>query len=202
MIIADNREGIDHPFEETTLPAGDYVVETDTDHPGFLVERKSFSDFVGSYRSGKMFTQIEMIQSQDHIPILLLEGSRSPAIRHANASRGEIRRALTSILVKSDLRMIRAANPRESVDIIMDLDDWIGGESGGHSVREVEKVSAEDRPQYIVEGLPGVGPKTAGNLLAHFTSVRAVMTASIDELQNVPGVGPKTAEKITAAVTR
>jgi Fanconi anemia group M protein len=54
--------------------------------------------------------------------------------------------------------------------------------------------------QYLIEGLPSVGPKTAQALLAHFGSPRAVFTATEDELQKVVGLGKKTATTILAAL--
>jgi Fanconi anemia group M protein len=50
--------------------------------------------------------------------------------------------------------------------------------------------------QYMVEGLPGVGPGRARALVEHFGSVRAVLTASAAELAKAPGMGAKTAQKI------
>lgn len=44
--------------------------------------------------------------------------------------------------------------------------------------------------------IPGVGPATAKALLAHFRSVGAVRTASVDELTNVKGIGKTAAETI------
>jgi fanconi anemia group M protein len=45
--------------------------------------------------------------------------------------------------------------------------------------------------QYLVEGLPSVGPKTAQILLAHFGSPHAVFTATEEELLKVAGLGKR-----------
>ena len=50
--------------------------------------------------------------------------------------------------------------------------------------------------QYIVEGLPAIGPKAAHNLLKHFRTVSGVFSASEEELCEVPGIGKKTASRI------
>ena len=50
--------------------------------------------------------------------------------------------------------------------------------------------------QFAIEGLPGCGPGTARKLLAHFGSVQAVLSASVDQLCEVKGVGRKTADQI------
>lgn len=49
------------------------------------------------------------------------------------------------------------------------------------------------------EGLPGVGPKLAGRILAYRQSIGAFH--SLDELQAVKGIGSKTFERIRPLVT-
>jgi len=57
------------------------------------------------------------------------------------------------------------------------------------------------RQEYIVSSIGGgVGPTMAEALLKHFGSVRAVMTAPIDELVKVDGIGKTTAENIREIV--
>lgn len=46
--------------------------------------------------------------------------------------------------------------------------------------------------QYLVEGLPGIGPGAARKLLAHFGSAGELFTASPESLRRVDGIGPKT----------
>jgi ERCC4-type nuclease len=52
---------------------------------------------------------------------------------------------------------------------------------------------------YLVEGLPGVGPRRARQLLEHFGSPAAVMCASAAERARAPGIGKKSAERIWRA---
>lgn len=54
--------------------------------------------------------------------------------------------------------------------------------------------------QYLVEGLPGVGPETARKLVSHFGTPRGVFAASPLQLRDCKGIGPKTAESIGAAL--
>ena len=51
-----------------------------------------------------------------------------------------------------------------------------------------------------LENLPGIGPKTAKLLWAHFQSLDAIYAASVDELARLPGFGPKKARKIFSAL--
>ena len=56
------------------------------------------------------------------------------------------------------------------------------------------------RRSFLLQGLPGVGPALAARLLSQLGSVRGVMTADIDRLQQVHGVGPKKATRILELV--
>ena len=47
-----------------------------------------------------------------------------------------------------------------------------------------------------LDAITGIGPKRKQKLLKHFGSVRAIRTASIEELCQVPGINPKIAETI------
>ncbi len=48
--------------------------------------------------------------------------------------------------------------------------------------------------------MPEIGPVVAKNLLKHFGTVAAVMSASREELMAVELVGPKTADRIREVV--
>jgi len=51
-----------------------------------------------------------------------------------------------------------------------------------------------------LDDIPGLGPKKAAALLAHFGSVRSIRAASTDELQEVPGIGPTVATTVHEAL--
>nr|MCR5783323.1 helix-hairpin-helix domain-containing protein [Clostridia bacterium] len=44
--------------------------------------------------------------------------------------------------------------------------------------------------------IPGIGKKTATDLLKHFKTLKAVREATVEELKAVEGIGAKTAESI------
>lgn len=200
-IVADSREPDKHPFDTEELPAGDYVV-TGPDS-GIIIERKEWTDLVGSLRSGKIYQQLRMCKEQDYRVVLLIEGDRRDAIRYANSSNYELRRFITSLVANSpEIELLYSKDYNETINIVEDLEEWLGDDSEHtHSVREAEKVPFSKRPQYVIEGLPGVGPKTAQLLLEEFETVENVITASKGELQRVEGIGPKTSAKIRDACT-
>jgi fanconi anemia group M protein len=68
------------------------------------------------------------------------------------------------------------------------------------SLREPKPLVEQLYAAYLVEGLPGVGPRRARLLLAHFGTPAAVMCASPEELAQVPGIGKKSALRIWQVV--
>lgn len=202
-VVGDSREP-NHPFEQEELPCGDYVITGTKD--SVIIERKEWTDLISSMRSGSLYQQLRMCREQDdYRVVLLIEGSRSNALRYANAKNYEIRRFLSSFVAKSpDVNLVFTRDFDETCDLVEDIDDWLNpdNEDRVHSVRPTEKVPEEKRPQFIVEGLPSVGPQTADAILSEFDNVQQVFTASKEDLQEVDGIGPKTAEKIREAICR
>lgn len=54
-----------------TLEVGDYILS-----PLICVERKSIQDLFGSFASGRLFHQVEMMSRYYRIPVLLIEFSQ------------------------------------------------------------------------------------------------------------------------------
>ena len=57
-----------------------------------------------------------------------------------------------------------------------------------------------EQQQFIIESLPNIGPVTAKKLLEKFGTVKAVLNASSDELQEVEGIGLKTAKNLVKVI--
>ena len=65
----------------------------------------------------------------------------------------------------------------------------------GHKGKQPDIIS-----QFLVEGLPGIGPSAAKNLLATFGSAAAIFQAPVSELIKTQGIGVKKAEEIRKAL--
>lgn len=48
-----------------------------------------------------------------------------------------------------------------------------------------------DKKAFVLEGIPGVSPKIARELLSHFGSVKEIVNATEKELLQVKGLGKK-----------
>lgn len=64
-----------------TLEVGDYILS-----PSICVERKSIQDLFGSFASGRLFHQVEMMSRYYRIPVLLIEFSQDKSFSFLSAS--------------------------------------------------------------------------------------------------------------------
>lgn len=64
------------------------------------------------------------------------------------------------------------------------------------ALRGAKPKDRSSQAQYLVEGLPGIGPAAAKKLLAHFGSPAKVLLATPDELTQVKGIGAKMAATV------
>ena len=165
-----------------------------------LFERKTLSDLVASIRDGRLLGQACRLASAPHAAIMILEGTGPFS---SGMNRKAIQGALITITVRLGIPLLRSMGPEETAFLM-----W-------RSARQIRSISARPitrsrkgkRPTgkrkiqlEILQGLPRVGPHRARRLLRSFGSVRAVTSASLDELSRVPGIGKGTAGAIRWAV--
>ena len=172
------------------LPYGDYQFND------FLtIERKTARDFLISIIDLRLFRQVANLKRYCPASLLLIEGD--PYSTDLQFDHHAIRGALLSIQVAWQLPLHFSASVQESCDIMSDIARQAQTFSegiplrGGYRPRRIKS-----RQLYILQGLPGVGPKLAKRLLDTFHSVAAVMAATEAELQGVEGVGRSKAEDI------
>lgn len=77
----------------------------------------------------------------------------------------------------------------------MNVTDWNTdpGALPRHGYRRKGKAAVQS---YVLQGIPTVGPARARELIRHFGSVSAVMTADEEVLRAVDGIGARTARVI------
>ncbi|AGN01070.1 Hef nuclease [Salinarchaeum sp. Harcht-Bsk1] len=181
-----------------TLAVGDYVCSDRV-----AVERKTVEDFLDTLLGGdrSLFEQAGDLTRHYERSVVILEGEGVYERRdvHPNAIRG----ALTSLAVDYGLSIMHSDDPDETVELLA----TIAGREQADRDREVsvhgEKQSKTlgEQQEYVVASIAEIGPVTARALLAHFGSVRDVMTADEEELLEVDGVGQVTVERILEVVT-
>jgi len=181
---------------ECVLVAGDYRIGN-----RILVERKTWLDFAQSIVDGRLFRQAARLRKACELPLLLVEGNREipiPVDIHPHAVRG----AISSIALQWQIPVIFSNDPEDSALLLHLIAQQETKSPGLISFRPGSRLKrAEKQRLRVLQGLPSVGPKLAGALLARFHSVERVMTASAEELQEVDGIGKTKAGKIRSVLT-
>ncbi|WP_052465122.1 ERCC4 domain-containing protein [Geoalkalibacter subterraneus] len=185
-----SREDVSLSYRD--LEAADFIVGE-----GVGVERKEAVDFVNSLiRDKRLFEQVRYLKSSFDRAIIMIEGdifaTRSKI--HPNALVG----ALSYLVALENIQIIPVPSVRHSAQMIYTLAKHLQTGLGYEIPLRGAKPKAPDTAcQFLLEGLPGVGPLAAARLLEHFGSPREVFAATQKDLTEVSGLGKKTAERIS-----
>jgi ERCC4-type nuclease len=176
------------------LPSADYVLSDDV-----AVERKTASDFVASILDRRLFGQTMRMRVLFSRAIVIIEGdlAQVPHAIDIEALRG----ALAFLTVREGITVLQLRDSSETAAMLRIMARHAQERAGQPvSLREPRPQIEELYAAYLVEGLPGIGPRRARMLLAHFGSPAAIMCAPAEELARVPGIGKKSAQRIWQAV--
>ena len=176
--------------EVTQLDVGDYADPDGKIH----IERKSAEDFTASIIDRRLFTQVRLAAEREANLVFLIEGDPFGVQR---ISPEAVAGAISYLAVVESIPVVMVSNPRESAMMIKTLirhaTDGLGYEI---NLMPPKPKTVIDQRLFVFSSLPGVGEKTAQELLQHFGSVRSMMAATEADLQAVPGIGKKMAQKI------
>jgi len=194
-IIVDYREknslvaselmnmGFEVQFRE--LKVADYLVNN------VAIERKTVSDFVNSIINKRIIRQLEEMQQYED-KLLLIEGideqelysddlDKESRMIHPNAIRG----FLLSVTIKHKIPIILTKNYEDTAKYLAVLARKKEKESSLNVTKK--SLNKKERLQFILEGFPGIGPKTAKKLLEKFKTLKNISNASIEELTELIG---------------
>ncbi len=183
-----------------TLEVGDYIL---SERVG--VERKTVEDFLSSLidrsQGRDLFAQMSELSRNFEKPVLILEGQGLYTARRINPN--AVRGMLASISIDFGIPIISTINPEDTAALLY----IIAKREQFDEKREINlhsgktSLTLKEQQEYLVSAFPGVGLTAAKNLLRHFGSIEAIMTASAEELMKVEKIGRKTAKKIREVVT-
>jgi ERCC4-type nuclease len=158
--------------EVRRLDVCDYVV---SDRCG--VERKDVSDFLGSMKDSRLFSQAKDMAEAYEKPVLILEGWMSRAFRRSRMRPASVYGALASLTLDLGLSIIPTEDP-EATSVLL------------HRLAYREQVKDErplqlrsvrrDMPPhmqqvFLLSGLPQIGTTLAEELLSRFDTPYRVM---------------------------
>ncbi|MDA4121829.1 MAG: helix-hairpin-helix domain-containing protein [Thaumarchaeota archaeon] len=200
------------PSERRELKVGDYFcgeISADGAYVGVPVERKEIGDYIRSMNDGRREEQLYAMSHGFPLSYVVTIGSPSRALRGSRVTVNAYVSSLVGCSLKrapdgknGQVVTVNLESEGEFVLFLKYLDEKVK-EGSFERVPVMQKRSwkPEELLVYVVSSLPGIGLKTAGNLLSHFGSVRGVMNASMEQLMEVDGVGRKRAEEIHGVLT-
>jgi Fanconi anemia group M protein len=164
-------------FEQ--LEIGDYLIE-DT-----IIERKTFSDFIGSIINKRLVGQLTNLKKYPKY-FLILEGfdyNYQKFNIHENAIRG----MLISIATEFKIPIIFSEGFEDTAKFLILTAKKYEKPKSENSLRQSKTLkSLEEQKQFILEGFPGIGPTLAKNLLKKFSTLKNIFNAGEDELKETP----------------
>jgi len=198
-ITVDNREknslvvselyalGFDIEFKQ--LPVADYIINN------IAIERKTILDLQTSIINKRIIRQLKELQ-QYPAYALLIEGLdyHDPynGIIHANAYRG----FLLSTAIEYNIPLIFTYNEEDTAQYLQVLAKK--KKSPEPSIRATKiLLTPKEQQQFILEGFPNIGPKSAKKLLKKFKSIKKIINASKKDLTSVLGKKAEEFYKLT-----
>ena len=170
-------------IEFKNLKVADYIIG------GVAVERKTISDFVSSMINKRLLNQLEEL-GQYSKRLLIIEGideqelytdSKDWTGMHPNSIRG----FLISILLKYKVPIIFTKDYLDTAKFLSVLAKRKPKELSLNVNKK--SLNKKERLQFILEGFPGIGPKTAKKLLKKFKTLKNIINASEEELREILG---------------
>ncbi|MFH1317020.1 MAG: ERCC4 domain-containing protein, partial [Candidatus Woesearchaeota archaeon] len=206
IVYADHREKANHIIKELIELGAEIKLEK-LEYADYLLssrvgaEFKTKEDFVNSIIDGRLLSQIKMLKEKFEKPIVVVEGIEDIySIRniHPNAIMGMI----STIIVSYGIPLIQTKNSLETASLLFIIAKR-EQEQGFSEIQlhaQKPKASLKEQQEYVVSSLPNVGLGLAKELLKKFGSVKKIVNADAEELEEVPKVGKTIASKIKDVV--
>lgn len=157
------------------LKVGDYLIND------IAIERKTYNDFISSIINKRLIRQLEEIKQYPNY-LLIIEGEETEINMNKNAIKG----FLLSVLLKSKVPILFTRDYEETSEFLYILAKK--KENNSFSLRARKRImSKKEQLKYILEGFPGIGPSTSKKLLKKFKSIKNIINANEEELQEVLG---------------
>lgn len=169
--------GLKIEFRE--LKVGDYLVNN------IIIERKTIQDFLSSMFNKHLVKQAQEMQQYEK-KLLIIEGFEEQELYlEKDISSNSIRGFLLSLSLKYNIPIVYSKNSQDTAQFI----SLIARKKQVESSLNVTKKSlnSSEQMQFIIEGFPGIGPKTAKKLLQEFKSLNNIFNAKKEDLQKLIG---------------
>lgn len=185
------------------LTVGDYVLT-----PQICIERKSVSDLISSFASGRLYHQAEVMLKYYKSPMLLIEFDQQKSftlepfadlsnIGAAAMGQSDLHTKIVQLtLAFPRLRIIWSSSPYQTAEIFEELkkqqeepDPVKAVGTGLETGEEAGERTFNELPQDMLRVVPGINPKNLAKLILVMQSLADVANADVDELGVLIGKG-------------
>jgi len=172
------------------LKIGDYLISNE-----IAVERKTINDFAASMINRRLLDQLRDLKSNYKNPLLIVEKEDHQDLYkpsgmniHENAIRGMI----LTVAIQFNIPIIFTEGYEDTAKYLMLLaKKQTKPEQEISLVAKRHAYSMKEQQRIIIESFPGIGPKTAKEILKHFKTIKNFVNASEEQLKEIPKLGKK-----------
>ena len=168
-------------IEFKALPVADFLIGS------IAIERKTIPDFISSMLNKRLAKQLEEIKQYPSY-LLIIEGKEEQELysESSGINPNAIRGFLLSILLKEKVPIIFTKNSEDTSRFLFILARK--QENPEFSLRAKKIIlNKKQKLQFILEGFPQIGPKTAKKLLKKYKTLKNIANADIEELKEIIG---------------
>lgn len=190
----------------------DFAWFSDAEDEWHGVQRKELSDFLASLDDGRLAKEISQMNAHVIMPTLVLEGRVQIASGHVMTGRfkndipygGFMKRLIT--INHRGVQVFFTGEAGQTAEFIHAYYQWTmeaSHETASHRPKPTGdwgKPSNHDWQVHLLQGLDGVGAKTANAIIDTLERCPLRVDATVEELMRVPGVGRATARKIIHSI--
>lgn len=188
IILVDHRENKSNVPEELKklnlkvefkeLKVGDYQVRNT------VIERKTQQDFLSSMINKRLIRQIQDLEKLQK-KLLIIEGNENLEDLNNGINPNAIRGFMLSITLKNKIPIIQTKNPKETAKILQLIANKKEKETSLKPTRS--NLDEKQQLEFIIEGFPGIGPKTSKKLLNELGTIQNIINAPEDKLKEILG---------------
>jgi len=187
--LQDDPNGFDVSHE--ALPEGDFALIAPDGHRT-VIERKTWADAMGSWKSKRMPEQISRLVENADRYFLLIEGSPDLVWGSSKSDVASLQAHLNRLSTEV-LPVVYTADKAGTVRQVAAIRRRIAEGSFGVFVRPVTVVqTTRNRHSSLLERIPKIGRGTAEKIMASYTSVEDLVSNWSDPDRAVMGVKSKT----------
>lgn len=199
-----DEKGISYTTEQ--LKIGDYLVENTDTGAKFCVERKIFSDLVGSIYNGRIFNELFKMNESYEKNFLIIVGDaqefykeraglqKRGFVKNVRAfSRNQLLGIMSSIAARySNVEMIFLKDDDEFINFLLMIAEKL---TDGKAIRGMAITHAKHKDNMyrnVLMSIPNISEEKAKKIEAVYPDFSALRAALVSDSFKIPGIGAKT----------